>query len=123
MRFPSGFAIFIGACMLAQWTWFLFSGSVPELHSEPVRLGFHLAAETLTALLLIVAGGAGLGSKRWARPLLLVSLGMLLYTVIVSPGYFAQRGQVGFVVMFAVIFALACVAIRAVVRSSLETKE
>jgi len=32
---------------------------------------------------------------------------MLLYTLIVSPGYFAQKGQWAFVGMFAVILVLA----------------
>ena len=85
--------------MIAQWAMFLLSGSVPELRSEPVRIGFHLAAELLTAVVLIVAGAGTLGAKRWARELLLVGLGMLVYTSIVSPGYFAQRGQMGFLAM------------------------
>ena len=36
----------------------------------------------------------------------LLSMGMLLYTIIVSPGYFAQLGQWVFVLMFAVLIAL-----------------
>ena len=38
-------------------------------------------------------------------------MGMLLYTVIVSPGYFAEKGQWAFVGMFAVIVLLALVSI------------
>jgi hypothetical protein len=36
---------------------------------------------------------------------------MLLYTVNISPGYFAQRGQWAYVGKFAVIFVLAVVNI------------
>jgi hypothetical protein len=36
---------------------------------------------------------------------------MLLYTVIVSPGYFAEKGQSAFVGMFAVVLLLALVSI------------
>ncbi len=106
--------------MVAQWAVFLISGSVPELRTEPVRIGFHLAAELLTALVLMVSGAGMLAAKRWARPLLLIGLGMLVYTSIVSPGYFAQRGEMGFVLMFAVVLALTGAAIVSVLKSSLK---
>ena len=47
-----------------------------------------------------------------------VSAGMLLYTAIVSPGYFAQQGQWAFLIMFATVLALAAGAILAVARST-----
>ena len=111
MRYPAWFAIVVGIAMIAQWAMFLLSGRVPELRSEPVRIGFHLAAEVLTAVVLIVSGAGALGAKRWARALFLVGLGMLVYTSIVSPGYFAQRGQMGFLAMFGAILLMACAAI------------
>jgi hypothetical protein len=40
---------------------------------------------------------------------------MLLYTVIVSPGYFAEKGQWAFVAMFAVLLLLALLSIVLVV--------
>ena len=115
MRYPVGypawFAISVGIAMIGQWAMFLLSGSVPELRSEPVRIGFHLLAELLTAVVLIASGAGALGGKRWAKELLLVGLGMLVYTSIVSPGYFAQRGQMVFLAMFAAILLMACAAI------------
>lgn len=119
VRFPSWIAILVGAAMLLEWAVFLLSGSVPEARSEPIALSFHLAGELITALLLIVSAIAVLRAKRWGRPLQLLSLGMLVYTLIVSSGYFAQRGEMAFVVMFGIIFLLACSAIVAVVRASL----
>lgn len=38
-----------------------------------------------------------------SMPVLLLGLGMVMYSEIVSPGYFAQRGQWAFVAMFAVL--------------------
>jgi len=116
MRYPGWFAILVGIAMICQWAMFLVSGSVPELKTEPVRIALHLAAEGLTAVILIISGAGVLGAKRWARALLPVGLGMLVYTSIVSPGYFAQRGQMGFVGMFAAILVLACAAIVSVLR-------
>jgi hypothetical protein len=116
MRYPAWFAILVGIAMVAQWAMFLLSGSVPELKTEPVRIAFHLAAEFLTAVVLIVSGAGVLAAKPWAQTLLLVGLGMLVYTSIVSPGYFAQRGQMGLVGMFAAILVLTCAAIVSVLR-------
>jgi len=67
MRFPGWFAILTGLSMCAQWTVFLLSGNVPELRTEPLRIGFHLAGEFLTAALLISAGVGALRLAEWAR--------------------------------------------------------
>ena len=85
---------------------FLFTGNVPELQTEPIWIAFHLAGEFTTAALLI-AGGCGLLTLRtWGYHVFLLALGMLLYTIIVSPGYFGQLGQWVFVLMFAVLVVL-----------------
>ena len=45
-----------------------------------------------------------------------MALGMLLYTVIVSPGYFAQLGQWAMVAVFALLLVLAFLSIRLLTR-------
>jgi hypothetical protein len=111
MVFASVVAIVIGIGMIGQWSFFLATKRVSELQSEPFRIGFHLAGEFLTALALI-AGGAGLLSgASWGRPTYLVATGMLLYTVVVSPGYFAQRREWPLVGMFAVLLVLALISL------------
>ena len=102
--------------MIAQWSFFLSTGSVPEVQSEPIRLAFHLAAELVTAVCLIVAGAAILRSKAWGRAFMLAALGMLVYTVIISPGYFAQQGQWPPVAMFAVLLVLALGCMRGLLK-------
>jgi hypothetical protein len=96
--------------MLGMWTMFFATGQVPELDTEPIALAFHLVAEGLTAIALIAAGVALWRRKSWAKPLYLIAIGMLLYTAIVSPGYFAQLGQWAFVGMFAAFVTGAAVA-------------
>ncbi len=110
MRFAGWYSLSVGLLMMAQWTFFLATDNVPELRTEAIRVSFHLAAEAATALALIVSGRALLMHRPWGRRLLLVSLGLLIYTVIVSPGYFAQRGQWPLVGMFAVLLLLAVVS-------------
>jgi hypothetical protein len=103
MKFPAWYAILVGLLMIIQWTFTILSGGVPEFRSEPWRIAFHLAAEFSTALILIISGIATLKSAAWGKTAILVGLGMVIYSEIVSPGYFAQRGQWALVAMFGVL--------------------
>jgi len=113
-KLSAAFAIGIGLLMLGQWAFLITSGQVPELQTEPIRIGFHLTGEAATAACLVV-GGAGLWTRRsWGRSVFLVAAGMLLYTSIVSPGYFAQQGDWALVVMFVAIVVATLVSLRTV---------
>lgn len=116
------FAIVVGLMIFGQWTAFIALGEVDELDTEPVRISFHLAAEFLTAAALIAAGYGLLSSRDWAFPLYMVSLGMLSYTIVVSPGYFAQEGELVFVGMFAVLWLLTIVFLVAAFRNERELR-
>jgi hypothetical protein len=107
MKFAGIFALVVGLLMFGQWAVSLATGGVPELQTAPLSIGFHLAAEVLTALALVLSGLALLRKKSWGRTLFLVAGGMVLYSVINSPGYYAQRGQWPMVGMFAALFFLA----------------
>lgn len=106
MRFVCWFFIVVAVLMVGQWSFFLAAGAVPELRTEPVRIGFHLAAEFATAACLLAGGIGLLRGKAWGRPVGLFAAGMLAYTCMVSPGYFAQSGQWLLVGMFAVLLVL-----------------
>jgi hypothetical protein len=103
MKFAAWYGIIVGFIMIAQWIFFLATGSVPELQTEPWRIALHLAAEFTTSLMLIVSGIAALKFVAWGKKVLLVGLGMVIYSEIASPGYFAQLGQWALVAMFAVL--------------------
>jgi hypothetical protein len=115
MTFSALYALIVGVLMIGQWVFFLATDQVPEIKTEPIRIRFHIAAEFLTAIALIVGGVGLLTSQSFGVPLYLISMGMLLYTVVVSPGYFAQKGEWPFVGMFAVVLVLALVSISLVV--------
>jgi peptidoglycan/LPS O-acetylase OafA/YrhL len=100
------YAIVVGLLMFGQWAMFLLTGNVPELQTEPIRIAFHLAGEFTTAALLIAGGFGLLTLRKWGYHVFLLALGMLLYTIIVSPGYFGQLGQWVFVLLFAVLVVL-----------------
>jgi len=56
MRFVAWSSILVGVFMFSQWGFTLGTGQAPEVRSEPIRLTFHVAAEFVTAALLIISG-------------------------------------------------------------------
>ena len=112
MIFASWYAIVVGLGMIGQWTFFLATKRVPELKTEPFRISFHLAAEFVTAIASIVSGVGLLCGASWSHWMYSLSMGMLLYTMIVSPGYFAQKREWPMVGMFGLLFVLALASLR-----------
>ena len=111
MKFAAIYAICVGALMLVQWVFFLLTGNVPELQSAPWSIGFHLAAEVLTAIMLIISGMMLVKSHPLGKQVFLLSVGMVVYAMVNSAGYFAQSGDWVFVVMFGVLLVLAGVSV------------
>ncbi len=103
------YSIAVGALMIAMWLFFIFTGNVPEFKTTPYSISLHLFDEFSTAILLII-GGVGLIKKtRWALHVHLISIGMLLYTIIVSPGYYLDQGQIYIPILFAVLFIFSVI--------------
>ena len=111
MTFAAWYGIIVGVLMLAQWGFFLATGNVPEVQTEPIRLGFHLAAEALSAAGLLISGVGLLTGRRWSIFTFFVSAGMVIYSEIFSPGYFAQQGQWIMVCMFAILLLGAVISL------------
>jgi hypothetical protein len=96
--------------MIIMWSFFISTGQVPEFQTKPAEILLHIIDELLTALLLMTSGALVLKRVRWGNLTLLIALGMLFYTMIVSPGYYIQSGATAFVVMFATLLAVGIVA-------------
>ena len=79
-------------------------------HEERL-IRFHIADEFITGGLLIASGIGVLAESDLATKLYPVAMGMLLYTIIVSSGYFAQKRVWPIVGMFAVLLVLTVVAL------------
>ena len=116
MKFSAWYGILVGCLMIAQWIFSIVSGGVPEFRTAPWAIAFHLAAELSTAGMLILGGIAALKSIPWGRQVLLVGLGMVIYSEIVSPGYYAQLGQWAFVGMFAIVLLGAVIGVAQLLR-------
>jgi peptidoglycan/LPS O-acetylase OafA/YrhL len=104
------YSVFIGLFMVGFWSMLLLTNQVPA-DQKPYAISFHLGGEFLTAILLIFSGVGIWLNRLWARSLSTLALGLLLYTVIVSPGYYAQLGNLPMVVMFIVLAILTIMAI------------
>ncbi|MFN2215598.1 MAG: hypothetical protein ACK2TS_01520 [Anaerolineales bacterium] len=115
MKFAGWFGILVGIGMMLMWIFFLVSGQVPEINSEPYRIAFHLAAEFATAIGLVISGLGVLRNRSKFINIYLVSGGMLVYSLIVSPGYYAQLGDWNFVVMFTVLLISAIASLMTVI--------
>jgi hypothetical protein len=111
MVFPSVFAIVVGLGMIGQWVASYRSRNIPELSTEPIRIWFHIAAEMATAMALVLAGIGLVTAQPWSKSIYPVAIGMLFYTAIVSPGYFAQRGQWLWLGLFALLIVLGVISL------------
>jgi hypothetical protein len=111
MLFVSVFAIMVGILMIAQWVFSLVAHKVPELKTEPVEIRFHIVSEVATSLALIISGAGLLSEASWSGYLYPVAIGALLYTMVKSSGYFAERKVWALVAVFAVLFILALVSL------------
>ena len=117
MTFAALYAIVIGILMIGQWIFSIAKKQVPGPEAGPivgrgpVEMLFHWAAEFITAIALLVGGLGLLLGWTWGARVYLIAVGMLLYTVINSPGYFAQKREWPMVGMFAVLLILALVSL------------
>lgn len=111
MKYSAWYGILVGFFMIAQWMFSIVTGGVPEFETTPWAIGFHLVAEFSTALMLLVGGISSLRGTTWGKQILLVGLGMVIYSEIVSPGYFAEQSQWAPVAMFAILLLGAAFAV------------
>jgi hypothetical protein len=98
------YSVLVGVLMLALWTWFWAAGTIPEMATKPWEIAMHLTAEFTTAGLLIVSGAGLWFGAQWAMQVNVFASGMLVYSLIQSPGYYLQRNALLLVALFAVAF-------------------
>jgi steroid 5-alpha reductase family enzyme len=108
-RLAAWFQIVVGIAIIGWWAVAAATGGIVELDEGRIDIVFHIAAELVMAALLIGAGVALHRSGRTRTTTLIsgLGLGMLLYSTINSPGYFAERGEWWAIGMFAAIAAVA----------------
>jgi len=85
----------------------LTTGNVPELEIEPISIYFHIIAELLMGLLLLISGIGLLIKQKWGNLLFVLSNGLLIYSVINSSGYYGDKNEWAMVIVFMLILVLS----------------
>jgi hypothetical protein len=103
------YSITMGVAILTLWTVLWATGAIPEMMTKPWEIAMHLTAEFTTAGLLVISGIGLWLDSRWAPRVNVFASGMLVYTLIQSPGYYLQHRADIFVLMFAAVFLVTVV--------------
>jgi len=101
------YALITGTLLAVLWSFFLIQGLVPDLSTRPTEISFHLTVEFCTAIMLIISGLRVLYSKGQGEGMLLLSTGMLFYTLLNSSGYYAEKASTGFIMLFIIMLITA----------------
>jgi len=116
------YSVVLGIGIIALWSMLLATNNVPELNTEPWAIAFHLVAEMGMGLLAVLSGILIINNKKCGGLIYLVSSGVVIYAVINSSGYYANLGQWGMVIMFAVVFVLSLLSDVYIVKDFLKEK-
>jgi hypothetical protein len=102
----SVYSITMGALIVVFWSVLWANGAISGMYLKPWEVAMHLSAELTTAGLLLVSGFGLWFGARWALRVNVFASGMLVYSLIQTPGYFLQRNAMIFVLMLAVSFLI-----------------
>lgn len=76
--------------MLCMWIFLLGKKEVPELSTKPTQITFHLIAEFLTSIILIIGGFGMFTNQPWGSVLFFISIGMIIYSTINAAGFYGE---------------------------------
>lgn len=105
------YCLAVGLLMAGWWTQDVRRGAWSRGDRTHAELALHLVAEFVTASWLVASGAALLVAGPRAAAAAGVGLGMLLYTTIVSPGYFVARRELSVTGVFAGLVVLTTIAL------------
>ena len=105
------YAILVGIGVLGLWTMLYLTNQIPEIKTESVAIGFHITAEITMGILSLLSGIFLLIDLSWARYLFILAMGLVVYAVINSAGYYGQKKQWSFVIMFGIILIVSIILV------------
>jgi hypothetical protein len=105
--FVSLYSLLVGISIFGYWAALYTRKQVFAATSRPaIETKYHVVAELLTAAILVVGGIGTILSAEWSGSVLFIGLGMLLYTEINSPGFYAARKEKSMARMFWILTVL-----------------
>ncbi|UCD01161.1 MAG: hypothetical protein JSV23_09800 [Promethearchaeota archaeon] len=84
------YTIIIGLAMFGMWLFLLIKRKVPELKTKPTEIFFHLVAEFLTSIILIIGGIGLIMNQSWGDAIFFIAIGMAIYSTINAAGFYGQ---------------------------------
>jgi hypothetical protein len=102
------YALVVGIGIIGLWLMLLLTNQVPELKTEPVAIKFHITAEITMGILSLLSGIFFLIGFSWAPYFFILAMGLVIYAVINSAGYYGQKKEWTFVLMFGIILIASC---------------
>jgi len=84
------YTIIIGIAMLCMWIFLLGKREVPDLTTKPTQISFHLIAEFITAVMLLIGGFGLFANQPWGMAIFYISIGMVIYSTINAAGFYGQ---------------------------------
>jgi len=87
------YALLSGIGIIATWAAYFATGKVMGITPSGGGMAYHIAAEFATATALIVSSAGLFAGKAWGRNFFYIGMGMLLYAVIGSPGFYTSGGN------------------------------
>ena len=103
------YSILVGLAMIVTWIVLLNTNQVPELETAPLTITMHIAAEFITAIVLLIGGIGLLLNRTWSFNMFLLSMGMLIYAVVNASGAYAQQGNMAMVAVFIFVLVLSVI--------------
>jgi hypothetical protein len=102
------YAVLVGFSIAATWVFFYARGDVPGMDTNPTMTLFHIIAEFATAAVLLAAGAGLLSNRGWGLKAYMLGVGMLIYAIVNSPGFYIEHGENYMVYVFALsgVFAV-----------------
>jgi len=89
------FALIVGVGIVGLWIMLLVTHQVPEIETGDRAIRFHITAEFLLGITLIISGLLLLlgGEGHPARILAAAALGGMIYSTVNSSGYYATKAN------------------------------
>jgi len=84
------YTILIGITMLGMWFFLLIKREVPDLKTKPTQIFFHLIAEFITAVMLILGGIGFIMNQPWGMAIFFIAIGMAIYSTVNAAGFYGQ---------------------------------
>ncbi len=84
------YTIIIGIAMLCMWIFLLGKREVPDLTTKPTQISFHLIAEFLTSIMLLIGGFGLFTDQSWGTVIFYIAIGMVIYSTINAAGFYGQ---------------------------------